>query len=347
MKKKIPAELLEKFFAGNCDEHERDMILSWYESFELDRDDVTELSAREQELFKMLMWHNINSNINAAEGDEVISINRNRAGKLKTVLYWLSGAAAVLIAVFFIKLKPQPANNTLQATNTQLVFSNTSNAIKDIVLSDGSRVWVSPGSALTYTKTFEKRSRKVSLTGEAFFEVTKDHSRPFSISTGNVITKVWGTSFRIRAYAADKTTRVDVITGKVSVSVDGQHKTRPGVNETLGAGDGVMLLPNQEAVYDKAADDLKKNIVIKDASLSMWKKASLSFNNTPIREVFKTLNKNFNVNISSKDESINADFLKADFTNENLPAIMEMLKKTLNATYSINGNSFTLESNKQ
>ncbi|GAA3990969.1 FecR family protein [Mucilaginibacter dorajii] len=346
MKKKLPAELLEKFFAGNCDEHEKDMILAWYESFELDRDDVTELSAREQELFKMLMWQNINSNINAAEGDEVVSINRNRAGKFKTMLYWLSGVAAVLIAVFFIKLKQQPVNNTLQATNTQQVFSNTTNAIKDIILSDGSRVWVSPGSTLTYTKTFEKHSRKVSLTGEAFFEVTKDHSRPFSISTGNVITKVWGTSFRIRAYAADKTTQVDVVTGKVSVSVAGQQ-TKPGANNMLAAGDGVMLLPNQEAVYDKAADDLKKNMEIKDASLGMWKKASLSFNNTPISEVFKALNKSFNVNISSKDDSINTDFLKADFTNENLPAIMEILKKTLNATYSVNGNSFVMESNKQ
>lgn len=346
MKKKLPAELLEKFFAGNCDEHEKDMILAWYESFELDRDDVTELSAREQELFKMLMWQNINNSINEVEGDGIVSINRNRTNRVKTILYWLSGVAAVLIAVFFIKLKPQQVNNTLQVTNTQQVFSNTTKAIKDIILSDGSRVWVSPGSALTYTKTFEKHSRRVSLTGEAFFEVTKDHSRPFSISTGNVITKVWGTSFRIRAYAADKTTRVDVVTGKVSVTVAGQL-TKPGVNNTLAAGDGVMLLPNQEAVYDKVADDLKKNMEIKDASLGMWKKASLSFNNTPISEVFKALNKSFNVNISSRDESIKTDFLKADFTNENLPAIMEILKKTLNATYSVNGNSFIMESNKQ
>ncbi|RKR85759.1 FecR family protein [Mucilaginibacter gracilis] len=346
MKKKLPAELLEKFFAGNCDEHEKDMILSWYESFELDRDYVNELSAREQELFKLLMWQTISSNINAAESDGVVTITSNATSRLKTILYWLSGVAAILIAVFFIKLKPQHINKTLQATNTQQVFSNTTKAIKDIVLSDGSRVWVSPGSALTYTKTFEKHSRKVSLTGEAFFEVTKDHSRPFSISTGNVITKVWGTSFRIRAYAADKITRVDVVTGKVSVSVAGQQ-TKPGTSNMLAAGEGVMLLPNQEAVYDKAADDLKKNMEIKDASLGIWKKASLSFNNTPISEVFKALNKSFNVNISSKDESINTDFLKADFTNENLPAIMEMLKKTLNANYSVNGSNFVMESNKQ
>ena len=346
MKKKLPAELLEKFFAGNCDEHEKDMILAWYESFELDRDDVAGLSPPEREIFKILMWQNINSNIKAANNDGVISVKGNGASHIITILYWLSGIAAVLIAVFLIKIKLQPVNNTLQATNTRQVFSNTSNAIKDVILSDGSRVWVSPGSFLTYTKTFEKHSRKVSLSGEAFFEVTKDHSRPFSVSTGNVITKVWGTSFRIRAYTADKTTRVDVVTGRVSVSVARQAKTKPGTNNMLIAGDGVMLLPNQEAVYDKVADDLKKNMEIRDASLSMWKKASLSFNNVQVRDVFKALNKRFNVNISSKEESINSDFLKADFTNENLPTIMEILKKTLNATYSVNGNNFTMESNK-
>jgi ferric-dicitrate binding protein FerR (iron transport regulator) len=346
MKKKLPAELLEKFFAGNCDEHEKDMILAWYDSFELDRDDVSALSAREQELFKILMWQNISSNINEAESDGIVSIHSNATSRVKTILYWLSGVAALLIAVFFIKLSPRNINSTLQATNTKQVFINTTHAIKAIVLQDGSRVWVSPGSELTYTKVFEKHSRKVSLTGEAFFEVTKDHSRPFSISTGNVITKVWGTSFRIRGYAADKTTRVDVVTGKVSVSLAGLQ-TQPRTNNMPDIDNGVMLLPNQEAVYDKATDNLKKNMVIKDASLGMWKKTSLSFNNTPISEVFKALNKSFNVNISSKDESINNDFLKADFSNENLPTIMEILKKSLNSTYSVHGNTFVMESNKQ
>jgi ferric-dicitrate binding protein FerR (iron transport regulator) len=85
---------------------------------------------------------------------------------------------------------------------------------------------------------------------------------------------------------------------------------------------------------------------IKDASIAMWKKATLSFNNTPLPEVFKVLNKNFNVKISSNDDAINSDNLKADFTNENLPTIIEILKKTLNVSYRVNGNEFVLESNK-
>lgn len=348
MKKNLPAELLDKYFAGTCNEQELATIHAWYVSYQYEPDDVSVLPEDEQRLFKALMWENIKSNIDAAENENIVSLQPKRP-YLKQVIYWLSGVAAVLIAVFFVRLRTSPAGNTLKTINDQqLVFTNTTRAIKQITLSDGSRVWVSPNSTLTYLKAFEKQSRKVSLSGEAFFEVTKDHKRPFSIYTGNVITKVWGTSFRIRAYSGDKTTKVDVVTGKVSVSVAGKGIAQVNNAQAVIAdsGNGVMLLPNQEAVYDKPTDNLKKNMEIKDVSIGMWKKTSLSFNNTPIKDVFRVLNKSFNVNISSVDESINTDNLKADFTNENLPTILEILKKTLNVTYRVNGNQFVLESAK-
>ncbi|MFB0497255.1 transmembrane sensor [Mucilaginibacter sp. OAE612] len=348
MKKNLPAELLDKYFAGTCNEQELASVHAWYASYQNTPDDIAVLPEDEQRLFKALMWENIKQNINVAANENVVSLQPGKS-RLKQAVYWLSGVAAVLIAVFFVRLRTSPAGSALKTFNDQqLVFTNTTGAIRQITLSDGSRVWVSPNSTLTYLKAFEKQSRKVSLSGEAFFEVTKDHKRPFSIYTGNVITKVWGTSFRIRAYAGDKTTKVDVVTGKVSVSVAGKGVAQVNNAQAViaGSGDGVMLLPNQEAVYDKPADNLKKNMEIKDVSIGMWKKTSLSFNNTPLKEVFRVLNKSFNVNISSVDESINTDNLKADFTNENLPTILEILKKTLNVTYRVNGNQFVLESTK-
>jgi ferric-dicitrate binding protein FerR (iron transport regulator) len=348
MRKKLPADLLERFFSGSCNEQETAEIRSWYESFDHDNDDVSELSEEEQQQFKKLMWGNISSNINTAENDNVIQFGSRRLSVLKTAIYWLSGVAAMVAIVFFVKFRPQTVN-VVQQSNPAEAFSNNTSTIQQITLSDGSRVWVSPKSTLTYPKAFEKLSRRVSLTGEAFFEVTKDHKRPFSILTGKVITKVWGTSFRIRAYAADKITRVNVVTGKVSVSVNGQSNIAQNMDKVITAGktEEIMLLPNQEAVYNKTADNLEKNLATTDASIGMWKKASLSFNNTPLSEVFRVLNKSFNVNISSTDKSINADLLKADFSNENLPTILAILKRTLNVNYQVNGNNFIMESEQQ
>lgn len=349
MKKKLPADLLEKFFAGNCNDREKAEIRSWYESFELDQDDVSNLSEDEREAFKILIWNNIRDNVKNTEDDNVLKFNRARSTWPRSVRYWVSGIAAVLLILFIVKYKmpygnPLPDNND---NNVKEVITNATNTIRKITLSDSSMVWISPKSTLTYLKVFDKQKREVTLTGEAFFEVTKDHKRPFSIYTGNIITKVWGTSFRIRSYTEDKTTKVDVVTGKVSVSVTGQKEKNTVLNAAGRTNDlnpGVMLLPNQGAVYDKQLDHLQKNNELKDVSIDMWKKMSLSFNNTPIKEVFAVLNKSFHVHISSGDEKINSDYLKADFTNENLPAIMEILEKTLDVSYSVHGSEFVLES---
>ena len=346
MKKKLPADLLEKYFAGNCNEREKAEIRSWYESFELDQDDVSSLSEDEREAFKILMWNSIGSHIKDAENDNIFQLRKLWSTRFRSVIYWVTSSAAVLLILFLVKYKV-PSQNPVPENNEKVMVTNTSNTIRKVILSDSSMVWISPKSTLTYLKVFDKQKREVTLRGEAFFEVTKDHKRPFSIYTGNIMTKVWGTSFRIRSYTEDKTTKVDVVTGKVSVSVTGQKEKNKVLNAASQTNDlnaGVMLLPNQGAVYDKQLDHLQKNKEVKDVSIDMWKKMSLSFNNTPINEVFAVLNKSFHVHISSSDEKINSDYLKADFTNENLPAIMEILEKTLDVSYSVHGSEFVLES---
>jgi transmembrane sensor len=350
MKKKLPADLLEKYFAGNCNEQEKAEIRSWYESFELDQDDVSNLSEDEKEAFKILMWNSIGSNIKDAENDNIFRLRKGWSMRFRSVIYWVTSSAAILLLILFLVKDKVSFQKTVPENNGKMMVTNTTNAIRRIILSDSSMVWINPKSTLTYLKVFDKQKREVTLTGEAFFEVTKDHKRPFLIYTGNIVTKVWGTSFRIRSYTEDKITKVNVVTGQVSVSVTGQKEKNRVFNAADQTNDlnlGVMLLPNQEAVYDKQLDHLQKNNEGKDASINMWKKMSLSFNNTPIKEVFAVLNKSFHVHISSSDEKINSDYLKADFTNENLPAIMEILEKTLDVSYSVRGSEFVLESYKK
>ncbi|MFA6086717.1 FecR family protein [Mucilaginibacter sp.] len=339
MKSKLSPEILEKYFKGDCNEAEIAEIRAWYASFEPDLDDISALPREEVQLLKQLMWSNISDNI---ESNNVVDIDRRRS-LWRSVIYWVSSSAAILLVLFLVKQQGTRPNTVASHAREPLkeAVSNTAGVIKKITLSDGSTVWLSPKSALTYLQKFTGQKREVTLTGEAFFEVTKDSNRPFSIYSGNVITKVWGTSFRVRSFTADKTTKVNVLTGKVSVAIAVPKETRTDLNNE------VMLLPNQEAVYDKNLGQLQKNDKIKDVSIGMWKKANLSFNNTQLRDVFKVLSKSFNVKISSDDERINSDYLKADFTNENLPAIMEILQTTLNVTYSVrNENEFILEGSK-
>lgn len=340
MKKKLSDEILEKYFRGDCNEDEIAEIQAWYHSFEHDEDDISALSGREQEALRILMLNNIRGNIKTAENNNVADIRKSRFNR--PLFYFIAASAAILLVAFFLKTR-MPAAAPVDS-NEEIVVNNKTNSIQKITLSDGSKVWLSPNSRLSYLKAFAKNSRQVAMNGEAFFEVTKDHSRPFSIHSGEVITKVWGTSFRVRAFAND-ITKVDVVTGKVSVSTPVKNKTISTDKTTQPERQEVMLLPNQEATYNDVSNSLKKNTEITDPLIVIWKKVSISFDNTPMREVFATLNKKFKVHIRSDDKEINADYLNADFTDESLPAIMEMMKKTLNVNYEVNGNEFVLVNN--
>jgi len=199
-------------------------------------------------------------------------------------------------------------------------------------LSDGSIVWLNPKSKVIYPQSFTSTQRKVQMQGEAFFEISSDPGRPFIIHSGNVITRVWGTSFRIRAYD-NIPVEISVVTGKVSVQLQTKEDSE------------LILLPQQTATYSKAADLLKKGIEQKTSGMSIWQKETLTFDNEPIRDVIKVLNTQFKVNISTADEKLLDYFLKADFTDQSLPSILEMLRKSLNVENEINDDGIILYTN--
>jgi ferric-dicitrate binding protein FerR (iron transport regulator) len=183
-----------------------------------------------------------------------------------------------------------------------------------------------------YPHNFTSTLRKVQMQGEAFFEVSPDPKRPFIIYSGNVITRVWGTSFRIRAYE-NIPFEVSVLTGKVSV----QLQTRKDSE--------LILLPQQTATYITASDLLKKGIEKKTSAMSIWHKETMTFDNEPIREVIKVLNAQFKVNISTADEKLLDYVLKADFNDQSLPSILEMLRKSLNVENEISDDGIILYTN--
>ena len=166
--------------------------------------------------------------------------------------------------------------------------------------------------------------------GEAFFEVKPDVKRPFIIYSDNMVTRVWGTSFLVRSVEGAPE-GVSVVTGKVSVRLQKQDDNSE-----------IMLMPDEKVTLLKATNVLKKESELKKSAIRIWQKTTLSFDNIPLRDVLKTLNKKFGVSISSTNESLLNYSLTADFTDQSLPAILEMLEKSLNLKYEINENQIIL-----
>jgi transmembrane sensor len=333
MKHEITPELLHKYLDGECTPEEAFMLYQWYDTFEKQDDPLEGMSPVEQEALKMLMLRNFKNSVLTAAADDVSPVRRRTVVKL---IYTLSGIAAVLLLVWgglsLTQKKSDSLNGIFTTATQQMEVSNLTNSIYKQILSDGSIVWLSPKSKLRYPKKFIGAYRQVKMTGEAFFEVTKDHAHPFIIYSGGVITRVWGTSFRIRAQ--DAATEVSVVTGKVSVKIPDHDESE------------VILLPTQKVTYQQLNKSLKRDVEKARSAMRIWQKTTIAFDNVPLSTVLNTLDKQFGMHIYTDDKELGKYLLNADFTGQNLPAILDMLENSLNVSYTMDDTDIILYRNK-
>ncbi|MBB5636321.1 ferric-dicitrate binding protein FerR (iron transport regulator) [Pedobacter cryoconitis] len=262
------------------------------------------------------------------------AINHPKKGPISL---YLKIAASILLVSGLISFLYFYKNDKQQFTaiNTISINNHTGIIYKE-VLPDGTQVWLNPNASLSYPSKFGK-FREVTMQGEAFFNVTKDHQHPFIITSGNVLTKVWGTSFRIRSIPGENSTKVSVLTGKVSVSIPVKAST------TLKEPEEVILLPQQEATYQKTVNHLLKTPVSPSSDLKIWNNVNLSFENATIEQVTKILSQHYNLQIQAQGKQLNEYRLTADFTDKNLADILFLICRSVHTTYVRNDQQIILK----
>jgi len=345
MKKEIAPELLEKYLHGECTNEELLQVYAWYDAFEEDDDLLSYLPADEKDELKKALLERIKAEMNTATASETSTMKHLRFPK-NNIFYFISVIAAVLIMALGILIYIQNkslANQVPQWAN-RITFRNTSQSYIKQTLPDGSTVWLSPQSVMQYPKEFAPDKRDVLMTGEAFFEITKNPARPFTIYSGNMATRVWGTSFKVNASEKNPVSEVAVLTGKVSVSMPPSYLQ--SLKNFFGAADHsneVMLLPNQQAVYSKTDQTLQKSAITDKAMLLCWKRENVSFNNEPLKNAIDVLNRVFDVHMTTVDAGVAQYRIKADFSNQNLADILEVLHLSMNLDYTIHNDHIELK----
>lgn len=340
--KRITPELLQKYLQGKCTPEENDLVTAWYTSFDELADDDRLLDLEQRELLKQKMLLQIRENLEDAGQSPSTGKKQNNYRSIVTTFYKVAAAITLLIAVGIGVLYNKNKNNQHAAVpapkrTTITALSNVTQSILRQDLSDGTIVWLKPHSSIEYREVFSKTSRTIQLKGEAFFDVARDEQRPFIVTTGNVITKVLGTSFNIKAYRDASTIEVSVMSGKVAVQMtptDTPHT--PDISE-------VLLTPNERVTYVKSEKRLLKEAPLQLPELSMWQVATMVLDNVPVERVLRSLEKKFNVTIQVKNVNLNNGLIRADFTNQNLPDILEMLSSSIEATYELNDNIIYLD----
>lgn len=227
--------------------------------------------------------------------------------------------ALVSLTVFFM------AGRNKQA---EWITITTASEKQQVILPDGTTVWLNHNSSLQYPRQFSRQNRNVTLTGEAFFDVTGTGAS-FAVDAGRTTVEVLGTRFNVNYYRTDSVTLVYVEEGKVMFSAkdDGQNRVR------LGAGEiGIFRGQQNPIIKEKAGDE---NIVA-------WVNDTLVFDNTPLYQVERDIEAFFGVDLVIAPELENCLF-SGEFANPKLKNVLEVICLSTGSSLRYQGSKIYLE----
>ena len=286
-------KLIEKYLAGKCSDVEAKQILEWLESSEENR--------KEWLKFRIIPIKNnylhLSDPTHIAQSYNELCKDYNKRKRLeqkisrKITLQFMRYAVSILViiglsVVFYIYV-----NNLIQPKMICVVADGNEH-VRELILNDSTRVWLSSGSRIVYPERFEKNKRMVSLEGRAYFEVTEDSNRPFYINTETYMVKVLGTAFEINAFKFRRNSDVTLVNGKVEI-LDNNRTSM------------CTLQPGQQFKIDKMNNSFSLQSV--DAGMLVsWHSGSFEFDGLTFAEITRILEHHYNVRIIL-DEGIAKD----------------------------------------
>lgn len=322
MGRNIDTELLLKFISDNATESEREMVLDW----------ICE-SEENSRIYGQVKNYWVAEKYKEFKDNDPVKIfqSKTRTVTFKRVL--LVAAAVALIftssALLFLLKRERVHPQQMMARFEYLVNPG----VKGIVdLPDGSRVWLNSSSSLKCPEKFDSLQRVVELDGEGYFEVVPNRKWPMYIKTSKGYgIKVTGTSFNLSSYSDDNKMIVTLISGSISVVHEGNKSE-------------IKLFPDEQVTITEK----EKPVLVRKANVeynTAWKKGYLLFDNTPMEEVIRKMERWYGVNVTVADSSILDYRFTANFRSESISQVLEILKLSSNIRYKIDKTEITLNNN--
>lgn len=206
----------------------------------------------------------------------------------------------------------------------------------DIILADGTHVYLNAGSSMKYPVEFIKgEERKVFLNGEAYFDVFSDKSHPFIVNVNDMNVQALGTEFNISSYPEDSTFNTVLVEGSVKI-----------FKEDKNAQSFVILEPNYKAAWKNK----EKIIFVEKVDTKIytsWLDGKLVFKNTQFKNIIKKLERHYNVSIINKNTELNEQYFDATFDVETIEQVLNSFKKSYEIHYTIKNNQIIINKPKK
>ncbi|SDE88242.1 FecR family protein [Dyadobacter soli] len=265
--------------------------------------------------------------------------NQRQAAPVRRIGYprWAAAAVVVLLsgllAYWWLGRQGSQSYYTTRMADVRNAFTervNQTNAVETIVLSDSSVVKLAPGSRISFKPSFDAASREVYLSGEADFKVSRDVRRPFLVYANEVVTRVLGTQFTVRAFDAEAKVLVNVSSGQVSVSKD-QGIVDSGKPQSAS---GLLLLPNQQAVFSRQSEEFSKSIVPEPRVVgTAARKPSFEYDAVPVGQVIRDMEEAYGISVLYNKEQLKNCELSASLKTETFEEKLRVICTTINADY--------------
>jgi ferric-dicitrate binding protein FerR (iron transport regulator) len=321
-----PMNELEEIWKNDQQTVEDEKLLSKWDAFSAELDAIEEKEAE--------------------EAAQVIATQTKKKKARIIKLGSLLAAACLMLGMFWFTRKEA----IVAAKSNEITAPK--NGISKIQLPDGSRVWLNMGSKLIYSNDFGTDQRRVSLVGEAFFDVVKDPQRPFVVTTPTISIRVLGTKFNVRSYNNDKTSEAALIRGKIELTV----LKNPEKKIILNPSEKLTVINNQEPQLksntptNRVAEETplialsrihqaKKDTLPSEA---LWLENKLAFDAEDFENIAQKMERRYNVNIVFENEEVKKLRFTGKFEKESIDKALMSLQKTVTFRYKINTNQIVI-----
>ncbi|SEI55740.1 FecR family protein [Dyadobacter sp. SG02] len=316
---RITPELLQKYHQGLCTEEETRAVAHWL----ADTGDLDEYDQHDDE------------NDATAEIWQKLDLRETSGSKISR-MRWLYpllavAAASLLLVASWNYFRHTPSKNTAVFTRkTEYRYLQTvAGERKRFLLPDSTVVYLNAGSRLTYPVGFSDTARVAWLTGEGYFEVAKDSTRPFSVYTATTRTTVLGTAFNLKSYPGSGNVTLVVSEGKVRFAPKNANAVP------------LILTVNERGIYDHEEDRLAHDRVYARGHFG-WVRGKLAFDNQPLSEIAPVLERWYGIKVVITEPELADRRCTGSFDDPSLENLMGSLAYSLNIHYKIQNKKLTI-----
>jgi ferric-dicitrate binding protein FerR (iron transport regulator) len=268
----------------------------------------------------------------AGREEEMAPVLRMRPGGLSRRNVWMAAASIVILLstgtfIYIRKAGSGSADRQSREKALTRAFSDPRGGeIKELVLDDGSKVWLNAASTLKYPPRFSGSERLVELSGEAYFEVAENPGSPFRVLIRDAEVEVLGTHFDVMAYDDESISRTTLVDGAVKIK---------------SGGDSATLEPRQQAelVYSSPGVDgvIHVRSGIDPKKTMGWKDGSFDFVETDVRSIMRVVSRTYNVDVQYGPNTPNPNVNWAFYRPDGLSRVLKQLESSIDIHFKIDG----------